>query len=257
MIATKITTSLLNIFYFCLVFLFALALTTLSLARRINSFESTQQPLLVNIDKEDIIITNTISGKIEEVFVNEGDHVNQGDLLVRMEDPNAQARIESLEAFSDNLSARTEANLLRAQVSQSEIRAPRDGVVYKILVGEGANLNLNTSVITLFADDNLRLTGVVNPDQYAEIQKNRSLSAYSPRLEQVYDLEVEGVGRVHPATDHEASKYELILRFAREDEGAVFLEGESLEITSLRNNEEIASPSYIVARFWNQLVTGK
>lgn len=254
----KIRLHLLNSLYFFVVFLVSLGFTTLSLARRVNYFESTKQPLLINIDKEDISVTNTVSGQISEILVEEGEHVSEGEVLLVLNDQNTQARIESLEEFEeDNLSARTEVNLLRAQTEQLEIRAPRDGVVYKISVGEGANINLNTELMVLFADSKLRLTGLVSPDQYAEIQNNRVLTAYSSRLEQVYEVEFEGVGRVYPATQHESSKYELVLRFINENEGSAFIEGESLEVISLRQDEEIERPSYQVARFWNQFIMGK
>lgn len=253
---TKVT--LLNATYFTAVFFAALALTTLSLARRVNTFESTKQPLLISVDKEDIVVANTVSGKIQEIHVQEGQHVAQGDLLISMEDITTEARIESLEEFAaDNLSARTEVNLLRAQAEQYEIRAPRDGVVYQILVGGGANVNFNTHLMTLFADDNMRITGLVNPEQYAEIQKSRIVSAYSQRLEQVYDAELEGVGKVFPATAFDTSKYELILRFVNEDEGAAFIEGENLEIISLRQEDAIARPSYVVSQFWNHFIIGE
>jgi multidrug resistance efflux pump len=247
-----------NTVYFMLVFVAALTVATQALARRVNTYESTKKPLFFSVDKEDIVLSNSVTGRVQEVFVATGQHVSKGDLLVSLKDDTLTQRMSSLESVAeDNLSARTELDLLRAKSQEYEIRAPRDGVVYQIHAAEGSYLNSSSPVITLFADGNVKVAGVLTQDQYAEIQKNKDLDVYSPRFEQIYQITFEGVGRVRPATRYEESQYEVQFRFADSEEGAAFIEGESLEVVSKsKGDDEAVRPSIRVANFWNKFIIG-
>src|SRR5258708_37764070 len=129
----KLGRFLLNSFYFLAVFGVALAISTLALTRRLNSFESTQTPLLLRVDKEEIVMSNSVVGRVNKVYVKAGQHVKKGELLVSLADDASQAKINTLQQFAkDNLSARTDASALIAQETQFEVRAPRDAIVYKV-----------------------------------------------------------------------------------------------------------------------------
>lgn len=254
----QLKNKILNSLYFVTIFIVALVLTTLSLARRTNSFESSRDPLLLNVDKEDIQVANSTAGSVTEILVEEGEHVTEGQVLMRLNNDVNESRIAILQQFEEeNLSARTEANLLRAESERNEITSPRDAVVYGIHTTVGTFISQNSDVMTLFSDDNLKLTGLVSAQRYAEILEMRSLAAYSPRLQQVYSVNFEGVGKVFPATKNEPALYEIIFRFAEPGEGAVFVEGETLEITGSDSSAEIWRPSTFVTKFWNLFIIGQ
>jgi HlyD family secretion protein len=167
-------------------------------------------------------------------------------------------RLASLEVLAeDNLSAKTEFELLKAKASEYEIKATRDGVVYQIQAAEGSYLTMNSPLLILFADSNVKVTGMVNQVQYAEIQKNKDVDVFSPRFEQVYSLTFEGIGRVQPATNFEESKYEIKFRFSNLDEGAAFIDGEGLEVIAKEARDEAIRPSARIANLWNSLILGK
>lgn len=245
-----------NALYLFVVFAIALLIATQALVRRVNTYEVTKQPLLFSVSKEKIEISNSVTGRVDQVAVNIGQHVTKGDLLVRLSDDSRAQKLNSLsEVSEENLSAKTEFELLKARASEYEIKAPRDGVVYQIHAAEGSFLNSSSPVLTLFADSNVKLVGNITPAQYAEIQKNKDLDVYANRFEQIYKVSFQGVGRVLPGTQYEESKYEVQFRFANADDGAAFIEGESLEVVSHAEDEQALRPSTRIANFWNKILS--
>ncbi len=254
----SVWSSLLNLLYFGTVVIAAFSVASLALARQVNTYQATKQPILFTVDKEDIVIATAVTGRVEEVLVHSGQHVKKDELLVRISDQSLVAKLDTLESVADeNLSARTEANLLKSQQSLYEITAPRDGVIYKVHAGEGAYLNTNTEIVTLFADSNVKLVGLVYADQYAKIQKTKTVDLYSPRFQQIYNVSLEGVGRVIPATQYEGGRYELQFHFSDENEGAAFIEGESMEVLNTVQSDTAIRPAERLTQFWNMFIIGK
>jgi multidrug resistance efflux pump len=243
--------------YFTLVLVVALGIATQALARRVNSYEATKKPLFFSVEKERVVISNSVTGRVDVVAVTTGQHVQKGDLLVQLADDSLKQRMNSLESLAgENLSAKTELELLKAKSSEYEIHATRDGVVYQIQAAEGSYLTMNSSLLILFADSNVKVSGMVNQAQYTEIQKNKDMDVFNPRFEQVYKVSFEGVGRVQPATNAEESKYEVKFRFSNPDEGAAFIDGEGLEVVSKDNNDEAIRPSLRLTKLWNSMILG-
>jgi multidrug efflux pump subunit AcrA (membrane-fusion protein) len=244
--------------YFIVVFVVALSLSTLALTRRLNSYEASQSPLLLHIEKDEIVITNSVSGRVDKVLVSPGQHIKKGDLLVQLNDEITDAKLSTLDEIAkDNTSARTEAMLLRAQSPQFELRAPRDGVVYKVSVVEGSYLSGNTPVVTMFSDSNVKLLGTVSPEQYVDLQKEKKLDAFSSRREQIYSVKLEGVSRVLPPTQDSASKYELYFNFINPDDATAFIQGENLDVVAKSRDGDSLKPGYLIAKFWNSFIIGK
>lgn len=255
----SITKYFLNTAYFVGVLLIALAISTQALARRVNTYEATRKPLFFSVEKEQVEVTNSVTGRVDYVAVTTGQHVSKGDLLVRLVDDSLSQRIASLESFAEtNLSAKTELEVLKARLSEYEIRAARDGVIYSIDAVEGSYLNSNSSILTLFADSNVKVVGILDQSQYAEIQNNRQLDVYSPRFEQVYNISFEGVGRVvDPKEGSNSANYEVKFKFTDPNEGPAFIDGERLEVISGNGDEEVMHPSMKITKMWNTLILGK
>jgi multidrug resistance efflux pump len=250
--------TVINIFYFVVIFAAALALSTLALVRKVNSYEASREPLFFSVQKEQIVITSPVSGRLDEVMVKTGQHVKKGDKLAHLADESLDLKIRVLEeSGADNLSASTEAQVLRAQKEQFEIKAPKDGVIYKIDSASGSYLGTSSPILTMFSDEKVKLEGLLNPVQYADIQKNKQLDVYSPRFQQVYRIELEGVGKVFAGEGYNQSKYEVVFRFGDPDEGPAFLEGESLEVIAKKKDDESKRPTDLVVEFWNKFLIGK
>jgi multidrug resistance efflux pump len=251
---------LINTLYFGFVLSVAFVVATQAIARKVNTYNSTQSPFFIMVDKEELVLSNSVPGRVDQVLVKAGDHVKKDDLIVKLVDDSLQGRIESLTPLAkDNLSARTELALLSARTQEYEIKAPRDGVVYSIDAAEGSFLNVSYPIATLFLDQNVKLTGTLDKRQYARIQKERELNVYSPRLEQVFKVAFSGVGKVLASGRSDDSRYETFFRFSDDEEGLAFIEGESLEVISndADSGNDGKRPGTRLAEFWNAFILGK
>ena len=251
---------LINTLYFGIILCIASVVATQAIARKVNTYNSTQSPFFLTVDKEELILSNSVTGRVDQVFVQAGDHVKKDDLIVRLVDDSLRNRLESLESVAeDNLSAKTELALLRAREQEYVIKAPRDGVIYSIDAAEGSYLNVSYPIATLFLDQDVKLAGTLDKRQYTRIQKERELNVFSPRLEQVFRVSFNGVGKVLTSESSNESKYETFFRFSDEEEGLAFIEGESLEVISNDSSadEEGKRPGTRLANFWNAFILGK
>lgn len=249
---------LMNGGYFLIVFAIALAISTLALARRLNSYQTNDTPFALQVHKEEVVLTNTVAGQIKTINVKTGEHVQKGDLLVQLTDQGTQAKIEALERIgTSNVSAQTEAEVLKTLAPQFEVRAPRDGIIYKVQVVEDMYVQNNSDLIVMFSDDNVRLIGEVSPEQYLDLLKQKKLDVFSSRREQIFGVRLEAVSRVIPATQYQASVYELYFQFVNPEDAASFIQGESVDVVAKTREDVGFNPGNMVKTFWNSLVFGK
>ncbi len=255
-----------NSLYLIIVFVVVFAVATQALVRKINTYTLTESLLFLEVDKPDVSIATTIAGKVDEIFVKSGDHVSEGDILVRLVDETNEERMRVLRGLAlQNLSANTELQLLRARAEEYEIRAPRDGTVYEILVAKGSFLQSGTAIASLFADDEIRLVGSIRPDQYPLIEKNRGITVFSPRLGQAYTVLFQGVGKIKEEAPFitadgtevlQEEKYEISFILKNEEQGIAFIEGERLEVIPSERNQDEAKPVSRLVKIWNSLILG-
>lgn len=250
--------TILNAIYFFLVFSVALAIATLAMTRKINSFQNSAQPIILYVQKQEITVSNPTKGEVRSVLVSEGQHVKKGAVLIELVDDDLRKRIALLQGLgSNNLSARTEAALLGSQNPENVLVAPRDGVIYQVTIAQGAYLTQSTPLLTMYTDDDVKLVGYVQSEEYIKIQKQKRLDVYNPRFGQLYSIVLEGAGKVIPATKDEEAKYELFFHFSDPNEGAAFIQGEGVEIVSESKNIERYTPAAAVAKFWNSFIIEK
>ena len=254
-----------NTLYFIAIFAFSMTVATQALARKVNTFQTMTSPIFFYVDKQDITVVSTTTGQIKELLVSPGQYVNKGDLMMTVDMTTYNKKIEALEKVAaNNLSARTELNMLKEKKDSFNIYAPQNGVVYQIQVSEGSYVGIGTQVATLFADSDARLITYVTPAQYTELQSKTNISVYSKRLEQAFAVKLNGIGKVTDDYQNVGGnntkrlrKYELIFRFVNPEDGAVFIEQESLQFINVVNANDIQRPMERVARLWNALILGK
>ena len=145
---------------------------------------------------ESVELQAEVSGKITAINFVEGARVRKGDLLVKLNDADLQARrlatghelalaerreqrIAELlkqgfvipddhdEALNDVQVRRAEIALTDAQIAKTEIRAPFDGVAGLRYVSEGAFVGATTRIATLQRIDTLKVDFAV-PEKYAD-----------------------------------------------------------------------------------------
>lgn len=264
--------ALLNGLSIVVVFLFAFGIATQALMHKINNYELNKSLVFLNVKKERVDVSTTVSGKLEQVLVRQGDHVLEGQIVARIHDDGRTAKIVALRDLApQNLSARTELELIISQEDEYEIKAPRDGIVERVLITKGASAVEGTTLMILFADDNLELVGTIRPDQYTLIDKHRSVSIFNSRLGQAFTASFQGISGIRDdllpdgalltptqvRTDQAKNQmYEIRFSLNEKEEGSSFLDGEKLEIISEDVDVEQLKPLYRLAKIWNSLILG-
>jgi hypothetical protein len=254
------------------VFLFAFGIATQALMHKINNYELNKSLVFLSVKKERVNVSTSVPGKLEEILVRQGDHVLEGQTIARINDEGRTAKIAALKEVSrENLSARTELELLISQEDEYEIRAPRNGVVERVLVTKGTSAIEGATLVVLFADDNLELVGSIRPDQYTLIDKHRSVSIFNPRLGQAFTASFQGISGIRDdllpdgtpmnptQVQNDQTKnqmYEIRFSLNEKEEGSSFLDGEKLEIISETVDVEQQKPLYRLAKLWNSLILG-
>lgn len=255
-----------------LVFGFAFFVATQALMHKINNYELNKSLLFLTVKKEQVQVSTTVSGRVEELLVRPGDHVDEGQVVARLRDEGREFKIEALrDVASENLSARTELELLLSQTDEYSVRAPRAGVVERLAVTKGTTVIGGGTIITLFADDNIQLVGNIRPDQYNLIDKHRSVTIFSQRLGQAFTASFQGItevrddllpdGTIAPQvagtpTTPQIEMYEVLFALNEQEESNSFIQGERIEILSENVKIEQLKPIYRLARIWNSLILG-
>lgn len=147
------------------------------------------------LSNEEIEVRSQMSGQIERIHFREGGTVKKGDLLVKINDDELQAqllRARSRQAIADQNAERqkqlfekefisqeeynnvqnelhvmkAEAQIIKAQIDKTEIRAPFDGSIGLRFASEGSYISPSTIVTTL--QDNRRMkVDFTIPEKYA------------------------------------------------------------------------------------------
>lgn len=144
---------------------------------------------------EEVDLSFETSGKIISINFTEGTRVKKGDLLAKINDRPLQAQLEKLlaqqklseakefrqrslldkDAISqesydqiktENQTIQADINLVRARISETELRAPFDGTIGLRYVSEGAFTNSNTKIARLIKISPIKLEFSIN-ERYA------------------------------------------------------------------------------------------
>lgn len=148
---------------------------------------------------EEVDLTFETSGKITEIYFQEGTFVKRGQLLAKINDAPLQAQLKKLEvqlklhqdrlyrqnallekeavskeAFQEaetNLATlKAEIELVKANIAQTELRAPFDGIVGLREVSQGSYASLTTTIAKLTKINPLKVEFNV-PERYAGVLK--------------------------------------------------------------------------------------
>jgi len=158
----------------------------------------------VLIPDEEVELSFETSGKITNIYFNEGTNVRKGTLLAKVNDNTLQAELKKLEAqvplAQDRVyrqkallakdavsqeayeSVNTELDklmadleLVKARIAQTELRAPFDGVIGLRQVSEGTYATPSTVISTLTKTVPLKIEFSVNESQADDIRQGTSV----------------------------------------------------------------------------------
>jgi membrane fusion protein, multidrug efflux system len=135
---------------------------------------------------EEVDLAFETSGKLVSIFFIEGTRVKKGDLLAKINDKPLQAQLEKLEAqkklseqkefrqrsllTKDAISqesydqiateiqtTQADINLVKSRISETELRAPFDGVIGLRYLSEGSYINTATKIVRLVKNSPIKL----------------------------------------------------------------------------------------------------
>lgn len=174
---------------------------------------------------EEVDLSFEASGKIVGINFSEGTKVKKGDLLAKINDKPLQAELQKLEAelkmaeakefrqrslldkdaisqesydqiVTDVQTIRADINLVKARISETELRAPFDGKIGLRYVSEGAYTTSSTKIARLVKTSPIKIEFSI-PEKYAseinigypitfdvgEITYNASVYAIDPKID--------------------------------------------------------------------------
>ena len=224
------------------------------------------------IPDEEVSLTFETPGKITGIYFNEGARVSRGQLLAKINDAPLQAQLRKLaaqlklmqdrlyrqkallakeavskEAFQEaeaNLSAlHAEMDMVRAEISQTELRAPFSGVIGLRQVSTGAYATTATSVATLTKTSPLKVEFSV-PERYAGTLKPGSSLTFTvegdltPRTAKVYAADSH--------VDTDTRTYMVRARYANADGRLVPGRYVNINLTAREYARTLAVPSVAI-----------
>lgn len=182
------------------------------------------------IPDEEVELAFETSGKIVGIFFKEGTRVKKGDLLAKINDRPLQAQLLKLEAQlkltkerefrqrqlleRDAISQESydqvatelqtldaDIQLIQARISETELRAPFDGVVGLRMISEGAFATTQTRIVRLVRISPLKIEFSV-PERYAgEITPGFTISFEVDGISKTFNADVYAVDpKVDPDT---------------------------------------------------------
>jgi len=158
---------------------------------------------------ETVVLKSEVSGKITGIFFEEGQHVEQGTLLIKVYDDDLQAQLNKAKAnlkltedveerqrqllereaisrqeydvaFANLQAAQADVDLLMAQISKTEIIAPFDGRIGFRKVSPGEYITPGIDIASLVSDNPAKIQFTV-PEKYSQLMRPKTVITY--RLE--------------------------------------------------------------------------
>jgi membrane fusion protein (multidrug efflux system) len=182
------------------------------------------------LSNEEVQVRSQVSGQVERIGFEEGGRVARGDVLVKINDDELQAQLLraksrlaigeqqaerqkqlyekqfiSKEEYDNALSelnvVRAEAQLIEAQISKTEIRAPFDGTIGLRFVSEGSYVSPAAVITTLQDNERMKVDFTV-PEKYAGmIREGDSISFRTQARQESYSAQVYSTdSRIDPTT---------------------------------------------------------
>ncbi len=171
---------------------------------------------------EEVDLSFETSGKIVEINFTEGSHVKKGDLLAKINDRPLQAQLEKLQAQlkmaeakqfrqkslldrdaisqesydqieTDVQSLKADINLVKARISETELRAPFDGNIGLRYLSEGSFATSSTKIASLIKNSPLKIEFSISEKYSSEIKIGYPITFKVVGTDKIYDANVYAI----------------------------------------------------------------
>lgn len=149
---------------------------------------------------EDVNVAFRVSGPIKAIYVNEGDHVRQGQVIAEMDDRDYQVQLGATQAEYEHIKADAERvmamykegnttasnydkaryglkqiteklNNHRNQLADTKLKSPIDGYVQTKIHQAGETVGAGMPVISMFADGNTEVEIFIPASDYSRMEE--------------------------------------------------------------------------------------
>ena len=223
---------------------------------------------------EEVDLSFESSGKITDIFFTEGSHVKAGQLLAKINDRPLQAQLKKLEAQIQLASDRVyrqktllekdavsqeayeqvtteydklmaDIDLVKANLAQTELRAPFDGIIGLRMVSEGAYASPSTVVAKLTRISPIKIEFSISENYASDVKKGSQV---------IFRMDTDGVMKDYKATvyavesmvDLDTRTLKVRARYPNSDESIIPGRYVPVEVNRGQITDAIAVPSEAV-----------
>ena len=156
-------------------------------------------------------IVLTTGGTVEEVFVQNGDFVNEGDPLYTIDSSAAYEAVAEAQKTVSNYQKQLQA--IYDSYADLEVRAPFAGKLLNVeKINDGADVSAGTKIATLVDDSKMRLSIYVNYAYQNDISVGQTARVSIPAsMSEITDATVEAVNLVLYITPEGFQCFEVVL----------------------------------------------
>jgi membrane fusion protein (multidrug efflux system) len=247
--------------------------STINVNGLIVEFEEQNKSIFASgtlLSDEEVDIRTEVAGKIVKLNIKEGDYVNKGDLLVKLNDNDLQAQLKkALErhklleltesrqkslyekqgisrqeydiAASELSSQRAEIEYIKAMIERTEVKSPFSGVIGLRNFSEGAYISPSDIISRLQKVDFLKIDFSIPQKYYSNIRKGSNLSFRIPPDTNHY---VVSVLATEPKIDETTRTFKIRGRFSNNSSKLVPGSYAEVNIITNENQNSIFIPSF-------------
>ncbi len=252
----KITERLINLSLLVITFLIAIFIGSISIAAKVNRYKQDNTHIITStVYKEEIPITSVSKGIINSINVRVGDIVEKDQIIMELDNPLLKEKIKALEQSPDNVSAKTEADVAKAELLGLTIKTPVAGVVGKINVIPGSSVQELTVVALVYSEADTLLLSQLSPSEYQILKDRNVVKAYNQRLKQMYNVVPLKVDpKVKEPKQGELKKIGLYFKLSDSKDSLSLLQNEDLEVIMETGEEVTKKPAELFSDFWSSLL---
>jgi len=119
-------------------------------------------------------VMSEIAGRVVQAFFKDGDLVNAGDVILRLDDSEARLNVKQLENSISQLQLTQQYN--QKSLDATKIIAPIDGEVTDVQISVGDEINKNASILTITDKSKLKLTVPFNNNLRSQVKVGEAVS---------------------------------------------------------------------------------
>lgn len=192
---------------------------------------------------ESVVLNSEVAGKVENIYLKEGQAVKKGDLLVKLNDEEVLAEIEKLqytrklnednefrqkqllekeaisrEEYETSLTTLNttiaEIKVMQARLAKHRIRAPFSGVIGLRDISEGSYLNPGDRIAELYKIDPVKLEFSIPSKHIALVNEGDSLTFTVDAYDQVFSGTIYAI---EPQIDPQTRSLKVRAKASNED----------------------------------------